>query len=297
MTSATKIFGDWGSTRFRLWQIHDGKVTGSVELPGLLAQQGEPRAVLHTALAKLGGNTGRVLVCGMAGARGGLAQVPYLPCPATPEDIAQAVARIDIDGCEVAIVPGLSFSAPDGYCDVMRGEETQVIGAADLCGGEDATFILPGTHAKWVAWRNGRMVQFATAMTGEMNALLASSSLLDGPLAPSSTIDEDGFAEGLARNDEDLPLTALLFAARSMRMTGQRSDEWARGYISGLLIGHEVARMLRLRWIAQNPPVLVAAGQLARCYEQALARFGAKARLLDPERCAIVGLERIDALT
>ena len=297
MMSGTKIFGDWGSTRFRLWRIEDGKAAGSVVLPGLLAQKGGPQAMLREALQELGSSATRILVCGMAGARGGLAEVPYLPCPATPEDIAQAVARVDSDGCEVVIVPGLSFSNLDGYCDVMRGEETQVIGAANLCGGEDATFILPGTHAKWVAWRDGRMVQFATAMTGEMNALLGSSSLLGEPLAPSATIDQDGFAEGLARSDSDQPLTALLFAARSMRMTGQRSHEWARGYISGLLIGHEVARMQRLRWIAQNPPVLVAAGQLARCYEQALAQVGAEARLLDPERCAIVGLEQIDALT
>lgn len=293
--SEQRIFGDWGSTRLRLWRVEDGTITSSVEVPGLLAQQREPEATLLEALDRLGGSPARIVLCGMAGASGGLREVPYLPCPASPDAIGRAAVHFAVEGYEVTIVPGLTCAADLGYADVMRGEETLVVGAASLCGTEQATFILPGTHAKWVDWRGRQIVRFATAMTGEMNALLARSSLIGPQDTGTEPFDYESYLEGLLRSDSDSPLTNLLFAARAMRMTGQRTSEWARAYVSGLLVGHEVARMVRQEWIAQAPPVLVAAGDLALCYQQALIQYGTEARLLDPERCAIAGLETIDA--
>ena len=52
-------------------------------------------------------------------------------CPAGADDIVQALARIDHAGRTIALVPGLS-TENDAMPDVMRGEETQILGALAL---------------------------------------------------------------------------------------------------------------------------------------------------------------------
>ena len=68
--------------------------------------------------------------------------------------------------------------------DVMRGEETQVLGLLPaLPGAGPHTVCLPGTHSKWVRLQGGAIQEFATFMTGELFALLSQH----GTLAAAST--------------------------------------------------------------------------------------------------------------
>jgi 2-keto-3-deoxy-galactonokinase len=92
----------------------------------------------------------------MVGSSIGWVEAPYLACPARPKDIAAACARVR-EG-RIRIVPGLScrnrFDAPD----VMRGEETQILGALDLqpdLRQGRRLLCLPGTHTKWVLLEEG----------------------------------------------------------------------------------------------------------------------------------------------
>ena len=291
-----QIFGDWGSTRLRLWLMEDGVAVRASEAPGLLMQSESPAALLHRTLNDLGVETGRVLLCGMAGARSGLSETPYLPCPADRGQLAQATRKLSFGDFDVQIVPGLSCADGRGNADVLRGEETQVLGAACEIGG-NAVMILPGTHTKWVEWRDGKIQHFATAMTGEMLALLHRSSLLDEPLCDPDRLDAEGFADGLTRSLDDEPLTTQIFAARAMRMTGARTLSWAHGFLSGLLIGHEVRLMRNRAWTMHAQLVLIADGILARCYSEALSRFGAEVRVLEPKQSVLAGLEQLDAAT
>src|SRR3546814_9542220 len=92
------------------------------------------------------------------------------------------------------IVPGLSCERPDGSADVMRGEETQIFGLAESLAGP-AMLCMPGTHSKHVWLRDGRIERFATAMTGEVFALLSRHGLLAAMLqtAPAG-VDKIGRA-------------------------------------------------------------------------------------------------------
>ncbi|PMU87476.1 2-dehydro-3-deoxygalactonokinase, partial [Pseudomonas sp. GP01-A4] len=72
------------------------------------------------------------------------------------------------------IVPGLAVNQPGRPGDVMRGEETQILGA----GVRDGILVLPGTHSKWATLEAGRVTGFRTAMTGELYAVLLRHSLL-----------------------------------------------------------------------------------------------------------------------
>ena len=115
--------------------------------------------------------------------------------------------RSDDDGSRrgigrVVVVPGLSVRDRRGAPDVMRGEETQILGALAASGCADGLFVLPGTHSKWARVEAGRIVGFATFMTGEVFAALKDHTLLGrlmarpdgGDAAPAA----DAFARGLA---------------------------------------------------------------------------------------------------
>ena len=93
------------------------------------------------------------------------------------------------------IVPGLSCRDERGAPDVMRGEETQLIGAigpaADSC-----LFVLPGTHSKWAVASDGHIRRFATFMTGELFGLLCRHNIL-GRLMEDGGDDAEAFRRGL----------------------------------------------------------------------------------------------------
>src|SRR5690606_18292356 len=104
------ILGDWGCTRLRLWLRRDGATVAASEAPGLLVAHQGPAAVLRVALRGLGatGRPCRIVLCGMAGARDGLAETGYVPCPAGVPEWTGAALQTALDDVPVAIVPGFS---------------------------------------------------------------------------------------------------------------------------------------------------------------------------------------------
>src|SRR5260370_38369548 len=98
-----------------------------------------------------------IVMSGMMGSRQGWLEVPYAECPAGAAEIARGLRPIVWNAGRRRgwIAPGLSCRDAAGVPDVMRGEETQIIGAvADLPAGE-ATSSLPRTHRQCVRCRDG----------------------------------------------------------------------------------------------------------------------------------------------
>lgn len=189
------------------------------------------------------------LIAGMAGSQQGWQEAPYCPCPAGFAELSQRLAWIDgakdgaEDGLEVgriAIVPGLSCEHA-GCPDVMRGEETQVFGALQLLGLQDATCVLPGTHSKWVQVRGGRITGFATFMTGEFYALLRQHSILARTLpAQDGALDEAAFDAGVAHALQGTSLLNTAFSTRTLALFRRREGPALASYLSGLVIGEEL---------------------------------------------------------
>ena len=209
-----------------------------------------------------------VLVCGMAGGRERWREVAYRPCPATLADLAGALVRPD-PGREVFIVPGVSEGAGDGLADVMRGEETQMMG---LWRGEGGGWALaPGTHSKWVRVEGGAITTFRTFATGELFAAVRDGTILTGGPA-ASVRDDAAFRQGLDHGLAAPALSAALFSVRVGVLAGRLSPETAPEYLSGLLIGAEVAA--QAEGVRGQPLALVGAADLARRYSLALAAAG-----------------------
>jgi 2-dehydro-3-deoxygalactonokinase len=212
-----------------------------------------------------------VLLSGMVGSRQGWAEAPYAACPAGLDDIARQLLWLQPG--RMAIVTGLCTDA-GGVPDVMRGEETQVLGALRSMPDPSTahTLVLPGTHSKWVRVDGGRIQGFATHMTGECYALLRQQSILARMLpADDADLDSEAFDAGVAQAQRPGGLLHHLFSVRTLALFDRAGGAALASRLSGLLIGEE----LRAQALPPDTPVTVLASPaLALRYQRALAQCG-----------------------
>lgn len=287
--STTALIGlDWGTSSLRAFRFGaDGTVAESrAAAQGILAiERGAFEAAFEAAVGDwlVEAPAAPVLLSGMIGSRQGWQEAPYVPCPAGEREIVAALARFDTArGRTVRIVPGCSVQGEDGVPDVMRGEETQILGELD---GRPATrlMVLPGTHSKWALCENGRLVWFATFMTGELYAALKDHTIL-GRLAEGEAPDDAATGRGLElalrRDAVSGGLLKRLFSARTRSLFGEIAPSGVAAYLSALLIGSEIAEALACvggRARIEEVTVIGATGLVAR-YDRALAAAGIRAR-------------------
>jgi len=292
--SGFAVIGDWGTSRLRLFRVEQGAIVARRDGPGIGTVGRAAEAAFADTIAPwlCDGVPDSITLCGMVGARDGWVEAPYADCPADADSWRQIAVRFDWHGAPLAIMAGLACNDADGIPDVMRGEETQIFGAiardAALAVGRRLV-VLPGTHNKWSLVEDGRILSFRTMPTGELFALLRDHSTLGPKVEPIDPAQESvGFAEGLARA-QSAQLLQSLFAARTMRLRSGRSPDWALGYLSGLLIGHEVAEIGAMMGDVDHVVLIGDKGLCAR-YAQALDARGMGSRTLDGDRCALAGL-------
>ena len=287
-SSAVAVGVDWGTTHRRGYALAaDGRCLAEhADADGMLAARGRFEASLEALLQALNasGPQVRVMMSGMVGSANGWVQAPYLGPEVPLKDLGHHLLRVPGTARRVEIVPGIALQTADTV-DVMRGEETQLLGAA-LLGHADGWFLLPGTHSKWVRMAAGRVADFATFMTGELFDLLGRHGTLaaaaGADTAATNEHHPDAFNQGL-RAGADVALSHALFGCRARVVTGALPPEQARSYLSGLLIGAEWHE-LRRRGAGRLPAsvTVIGAPHLAARHAEAAAAFAVNLHHLDP---------------
>jgi 2-dehydro-3-deoxygalactonokinase len=290
---------DWGTTNLRVWGIGAG---GEVAF-ARSSDQGMSRLQRDAYAGVLAGLLGEhfaaggprvdVLICGMAGARQGWIEAPYIDAPADLRDLTSSAVAPDMrDGrWSVRILPGVC-QRQAGAEDVMRGEETQLLGLGTLLPGFDGVVCMPGTHSKWVRLAGRRVERFATAMTGELFEVLRTHSVLRhslvGPL--DGPHRDTGFGAGLeAGVGSPHGLSSTLFKVRAASLLSGRSPDWCAGYLSGLLIGSEIGA--QRDWIGGGEVAIVGDAGLSALYQKGVAAIGGRCRIVDGTDATLTGLK------
>ena len=247
--------------------------------------------VLRARLADIGTPAGvPILICGMAGARQGWIETPYVVLPTEVTGLAARATRVGTALGDVRILPGLcqtDHAAPD----VMRGEETQLLGLGLDADSGGMLVCMPGTHCKWVELVGGTVRRFSTHMTGELFDLLGRHSVLKHVVASDVTphAGDPAFLTAAERALTDRDALVGLFALRASRLLGFSERATGAAELSGLLIGTDIAAARR-----GNPSyhrvTLVASGTLADLYEPVLERAGFTVTLADAEAATRRGL-------
>lgn len=317
-TSARRFLScDWGTTAFRL------RLVGSEPRRVLAANRGEQgiaatfaawkaaggqpgdrwshfSRVIEHHLARLAEETGASLadiplvISGMASSSMGMRELPYGELPLVLDGSGLVVERVASQADfphPVVLICGVRSDD-----DVMRGEETQLIGACALGAAHEAApaprrrFVFPGTHAKHVDVRAAQAVGFRTYMTGEFFDLLSGKSVLANSVAAGADLDRPenlaGFAAGVQAGAAGNLLHAA-FRVRTRALLEKAAATENYHYLSGLLIGAE----LRDLDAPDTPITLVGAGPLLAAYRHAFHVLGSRAPLavLDADDCLIAG--------
>jgi 2-dehydro-3-deoxygalactonokinase len=301
------VLGDWGTSRLRLFLLENDAVAATCDGPGIGALATSPAATRLEALADLIApwTTGRlpipVLLSGMAGSRNGLVEVPYAALPLRSDAWCRKAATLRTPSMNITIAAGVRSGGGAISPDVMRGEETQIFGAMQLdsvLGRASHLVVLPGTHSKWVAVSDGSIERFRSAITGELYALLRDHSTLfrtDAVPTPAHTVNEPdgsaGFRAGVERSANlDGGLPATLFEARAAQLLDGRSQAWAAGFVSGLLIACEIGAMCET-FHTPASITLIGDAKLTGLYQAVFAKRGVKTQALDGGESAIAGLQ------
>ncbi|QBQ95884.1 2-dehydro-3-deoxygalactonokinase [Paraburkholderia pallida] len=302
---AVLIALDWGTTSLRAYlfdaagEVLDTRIStaGIMNLP-VPAEEGGFDAAFDEAcgvwLAQ--GSALPVLAAGMVGSAQGWVSAPYVETPASEDALVASIVKVRAAcGVELAVVPGVL--EPGALPNVMRGEETQIFGALGAQAGAHAVPVsrpevqaqaaaqmligLPGTHAKWVVVEGASIARFYTFMTGEVYAALTAHTILGRTMKRPVVPDTAAFLRGVtvAREHGSAGVLATAFSTRTLGLTDQLAADEQPDYLSGLLIGHELAGLeavlaRRDVELAACAPRLIGADALCERYRLALAQFG-----------------------
>ena len=244
-----------------------------------------------------------VIISGMASSSIGIEELPYANIPFAL-DGKNAVLKFMEKNADFPY-DLLLISGVREIADVMRGEETQMIGIAQMVElmklTEDAICIFPGTHSKHIKISNGNIVSFKTYITGELFQLLSTKSVLKGSVSNEhndKVMDEmnlKSFYKGIEQSENNGNLLNKLFSVRTNDLFDLLSHQENFFYLSGLLIGCEI------RSLEQEPSaqiILCSGNSMFLLYQLAIEKlnFGHPAIFIQPEmmdKAAFVGQHQI----
>ena len=293
-TEPQLISVDWGTTNLRAYLIGaDGELIDEVASnQGILNSPQNYPQCLETLIAKwlVPGKPINILLSGMVGSAKGWQEVPHLNSPVSLQRLATNATPIaNLQDSPVWIVPGVLGTGVAGLPDVMRGEEIQFFGARQLCAERTAitpgVWCFPGTHNKWIP--DGTCIEhFSTSMVGELFELFKQHSLLANSLDSNAAPNETAFHQGVETSAQAGGLAHHLFSVRTLELTGQQPKSHGRDYLSGLIIGYDIAAQLG---DTRSHVGVVANTALAERYQIALQLLGHSTIVFEAQAATIAG--------
>ncbi|MEO1017155.1 MAG: 2-dehydro-3-deoxygalactonokinase [Pseudomonadota bacterium] len=291
----TRLIGlDWGTSSLRAYLMSDaGQILDRREVPaGILTVENQAFEPVFLAQVQdwRGGQANCAIVAsGMITSRQGWIETPYQPCPAGREELAAATHEHQLDdGTSIHFITGVAVNHDAaGIPDVMRGEETQIVGAFDA--DQTAVAVMPGSHSKWVQITQGKVANFTTFMTGEVYAALIRQTIL-GRVVTKERDDPDAFRQGLSLGlDEGAArggILGRLFSARTLVLFDRLDGDAVPSYVSGLVLGTEIREAQRAFDWGREPVHVIGGDALARRYQEALGKAGIAIVRTEPDRAA-----------
>ncbi len=276
---ATYALVDWGTTNLRVWLTnHTGNVIAEETTPDGMGtlERDQFAGVLERVLQNLGAAPELpVMICGMAGSRQGWREAPYTQTPVALSDLAAHSIDFQSHQRIVRILPGIArkdMSRPD----VMRGEETQLLGLSVAHNIHTGLACLPGTHSKWVKLARGAVTDFVSVMTGELYALLRQHSILrystgsDAKVSATDAMFLEHVQIGLSREGG----LGRLFSIRAATLLNNVNTAESSAALSGLLIGTEIRDASAILSQAGGDIHIIGSGSLGALYHAALSIAG-----------------------
>lgn len=258
---------DWGTSSFRLRLIRSEDLTVIAEVKNDVGiaetfrswqEKGNPSdrrdyytAIINDQIDVLGREADiplqgvPVILSGMASSTIGLMELPYKELPFDINGMDLEVKVLNDGG---AANPIIIISGARTEDDVMRGEETKMVGCASSLAVDEPEqlVILPGTHPKHITIKNQKVSGFKTFMTGEFFDLLSTESILSGSVEKDGNFNDPANRESFIKAVKTSQATELLhqsFMVRTNQVLKNIPKQQNFYYLSGLLIGAELKEL------------------------------------------------------
>ncbi len=285
--SYTIVF-DWGSSNLRASLLNSSReILEKQESPFGIRFVPEKNfesillELLDPWISQLPSGQLSLVALGMITSRNGWVEVPYVQCPASVEDLAKGMLTQPLrNQLNLHFIPGIIDTSSQPFSDVIRGEETQIIG---LGVDKDQIIVLPGTHSKWVRTLQNRIHRFQTFVTGEIYDVIQKHSFiasLQTEGTPSDQAFERGAKDALADYPQAEALLSALFNARKGVLSAQIATDDVAEYTSGLLIGHEFRQAAQCGWFTEGESIIIVGNnRLCARYQQVAQWAGLQVEL------------------
>ena len=255
-----KILMDMGTSSTRLWLVKGDAILAQKKGAfGASLSQREGKEGLFAALSALldallleanatAESVSFIAVSGMAGSEIGLYDLPHTTLPTGLYELSARAERVvlpEVSSIPFLFVPGVKVMAGEGLADLMRGEETEVAGILSrFPEAKDSLIVLPGTHNKYVRVDGeGQIIDFHTAMSGELIAVIMGNTILRDALSFDFTLDEAALLRGAAYVARE-GLGAALFSIRVAAKNGKSKDDLT-SFLFGAVLSEDAAQIRR----------------------------------------------------
>ena len=186
-----------------------------------------------------------VICSGMISCEFGLVTLDHIFAPA---DISKM--RNSVYNCTLENITRIPFAFIRGVktnystieeADVMRGEETEVVG---IFQGE-GIYILPGSHSKIIAVdHNCTIIDFKTMLTGEMLSAIAQGTILKDAISLKGyEIDKSSLIDGYVYT-RDHGINETLFKIRLLKNLFRYGEEALYSFYLGTILQSEINYIL-----------------------------------------------------
>ncbi len=289
----TMIGIDWGTTNLRAWRFAGNGSVAEMRrgATGIGAMQGRDFArLLHSKIGDWLDGDVRVILGGMIGSRNGWREIPYLACPASPGALAAGTLPVALEGASARDRAGVAL--PDGGRRARRDARR---GGAIAGRGDRRRHCRASRNAQQMGAGRRRRDHRLSHLHDWRAVRAARPAQLSGAVDRRRSARRGGVCEGVDRALADPAITSLLFTVRTEGLFDEIVPTALADYLSGLLIGAEVARGIHGE---DGPITIIAEAALADRYAAAFARAGiADTKKIDGNDAAAAGLWAIGTMT
>ena len=278
---------DWGTTNFRAWIIKNNKILKEINRPhgikNIPNKNFEDILNKNIKIPKKNNRKIKIISCGMIGSKQGWLDTGYEKnLNLTKNNLVKVKTKNK--NIDFYIVKGLSQKQP---YDVIRGEETQVLGYLESDKKFSGFICLPGTHSKWIKITKGKLINFKTYMTGELFEIISRNSILKHSINDKKINLKIFKNSVLLSQKKYFNLFEYLFEFRSRSLLTKKKY-YPKSELLAYLIGNEIKS--NINELRNFKVIIIGSDFNSKLYSQAMQILKIDNKIINSKNITINGL-------
>ena len=278
---------DWGTTNFRAWIIKNNKILKEINRPhgikNIPNKNFEDILNKNIKIPKKNNRKIKIISCGMIGSKQGWLDTGYEKnLNLTKNNLVKVKTKNK--NIDFYIVKGLSQKQP---YDVIRGEETQVLGYLESDKKFSGFICLPGTHSKWIKITKGKLINFKTYMTGELFEIISRNSILKYSINDKKINLKIFKNSVLLSQKKYFNLFEYLFEFRSRSLLTKKKY-YPKSELLAYLIGNEIKS--NINKLRNFKVIIIGSDYNSKLYSQAMQILKIDNKIINSKNITINGL-------